>query len=165
MKTEFKDVAHLYLGCEFKTAVFDGGIFEIDGVTKSEVERDEVIIISGGSEFYATETQPILRPLSDMTEQEFIELFKLCSLFDLSDCTFEFGDSERFINAEFNGRIVDCIQIVSGDCVMMMNNDRTFSPVNPQSQCFLFFLSKHFDLFGLIKSGQAIDATTLKANP
>jgi hypothetical protein len=101
----------------------------------------------------------VLRPLSDMTDEERIDVFKKCSLFDLSDCNFELGDG--WINAVFNGIVIDSIRFI-GDNIEMMDNDGGFSSINPISPIIEFYLSKHFDLFGLIEAGLAIDKTTLK---
>jgi hypothetical protein len=106
--------------------------------------------------------KPILRPLHDMTEEEAILLFKKVSLFDLSECEFEFGENySTWINANFKGRIIDSIKFV-GDNVEMMNNDGTFSAINPIHSVFEFYLSKGFDLFGLIDEGLAVNACDLK---
>jgi hypothetical protein len=42
---------------------------------------------------------------------------------------------------------------------------RTDGGIVGAAKCVNFLTSKHFDLFGLIKSGEAIDATTLEQNP
>lgn len=102
-----------------------------------------------------------------MTEEEAVSLFKKVSLFYLNedeDCDFNIIDDEDgfCINAEVNGNVIDALKMsINSDIVEVMNNDGSFSPVNPQSQIFYFFLSKHFDLFGLIEAGLAIDKTTL----
>lgn len=160
---KLKDYIHFYLGCEcligdkkeidYIQMVNETGLSVCTGTNKNDIQL-----------WYKTSScKPILRPLSDMTEEEFIELFKKCSLFDLSECVFEFSESyEVWINAVHNGVVIDGIKIESGDCVMMMNNDGGYSPINPQSECMAWFLSKHFDLFELIDNDIAIDKTTYK---
>lgn len=111
-----KDYLHLYLGCEYR--------YFMNGVTKTGSRKNKgVITYAALSHIMARIEQeynikPILRPLSDMTEEE----RKKC---------------ERKV---FNG-------------------DARFFYT---TEAFLFLLSKHFDLFGLIDAGLAIDKTKLK---
>lgn len=103
-----------------------------------------------------------LRPLESMTEDEAIDIFKMCSLFDLSECTFEFSENdETWINATLNGRVIDSIQFV-GDNVEMTNNDGTFSAINPISPVINYYRKIGIDCDGLIDAGLAIDKTLTK---
>lgn len=74
-----------------------------------------------------------------MTEQKLIGILKKVSLFDLSDCVFEFifdnEDGEMCVNANENGRVVDAI-IYDGNIFHMMNNDGGFYPLNPMIDAF-----------------------------
>lgn len=117
MKTEFKDVAHLYLGCRLS------GTQDSAGLTTRRLQEflDE-----------DRNDQPILRPLSDMTEDEQMELAELSDLF-LPDHLFK----------------------------ALVNDRKYLIDVRNAWGITAYLLSKHFDLFGLIESGQAIDKTTL----
>jgi hypothetical protein len=169
MKKKLEDYLHLYIDCKIVGTYNDGSGSEgfLTGVTNGGTECEIQFLLEDGINVTeepelnnVTEVKPILRPLSDMTQDEFIELFKLCSLFDLSECSF-IGTNDKdgvWCNAEYEGRVIDAIRLV-GDYVEMMNNDGTFSGMNPQSKAFKFFISKHFDLFGLIEAGLAIDKT------
>lgn len=103
--------------------------------------------------------KPILRPLSDMTEEEKVCVFKIVSLFDLSECEFEFGDN--WVNAVFKGRVIDAIQFIGAN-IESMNNDGTFSAINKISKVINWCRKNGFDTDGLIDAGLAIDKTKLK---
>ena len=119
---------------------------------------------SNGEFVLFNKAKPLLRPLDSMTEEEAIDVFKMVSLFDLSECKFEFGENgERWINASFGGRVIDSIKFI-GDNIEMMNNDGTFSAVNPIAFVMSYYLSKGFDLFSLIPNGEAIDKTKTTQN-
>jgi hypothetical protein len=108
----------------------------------------------------------ILRPLSDMTDEEGTHVFKIASLFDLSQCEIQINNTEdgTYMEAVSGGVVIDCINFV-GDNIEMGNNDGSWNSINPVSPIISYYLSRHFDLFGLIESGAAIDATKLKDNP
>lgn len=116
MDKKIKDYLHLYLGCEaIITDVRNDAPDEHWAAIGNRITIDTSFLhyISEGW----ISVKPILRKLSDMTEQENKELKKI-------------KHSDVFIikNAEITQ----------------------------------WLLSKHFDLFNLIESGLAIDATTLK---
>ena len=146
MKTEFKDVAHLYLGCNAMVndipvivrAIGYGDSLKND-FSKSRVylkckHNKSIIDLTDVYEWDAVSdtVNPILRALSDMTADEFSEIFP-----------------NRTVDA-YNSFVLCGI-----DCIMGGSIARNMKTV-------LFLISKHFDLFGLIESGQAIDKTTLK---
>lgn len=71
MKTEFKEVAHLYLGCEVKeNSGLERTLFlkKVTNGNPSNIVEVGVALVSWN--MYFTEIKPILRPLSDMTEVE-----------------------------------------------------------------------------------------------
>lgn len=121
MKTEFKDVAHLYLGCKLKCSQ----VFYPESNSK---DKDGNLILSpslfadfGEKTFSIGYFKPILRPLSDMKEDE------------------EDAWTDLYVSSQDN---------------RIKAANRT-----------LFLLQQGFDLFGLIESGQAIDATKLPNHP
>lgn len=126
--TDFKDYAHLYLGCDVQcTKDMPASYGWITGITV-KMDRDilwdmtEPVFFAGIhlGHFYDF-IKPILRPLSSMTPRERLELSRL----DLQE------------------KIKDLVKY--------------------QAIRTKWYLSKHFDIFGLIEAGLAIDATTLKA--
>ena len=73
MKKELKDYLHLYLGCE---VLVEGDIRKLITIYLNgyvEVNYNDI----GGQEFPINEIKPILRPLSDMTEDEEYDYWKL----------------------------------------------------------------------------------------
>jgi len=81
--------------------------------------------------------KPILRPLSDMTEEEINECWKLLEWSEMIKNNRRYKLNEEFHDSD-EGR----------ECGWF-----SFLKILP------YLLSKHFDLFGLIESGLAIDKT------
>lgn len=126
MKTEFKDVAHLYLGCKAEVELksdsnlgYEDGINTLDGIMVDWLREFKYV-------------KPILRPLSDMSNEEIKELQ-------------EMGYSLSFPLQ----RILD------------ENGDELRMDVFDLAELTLWLTSKSFDICNLIESGQAIDKTTL----
>jgi hypothetical protein len=111
-KKDVKEYLHLYLGCECLAKKPQSMGADQDTIRPDMLQQD-----------YWEWIKPILRPLSDMTEEEREQLNDI-----------ELGES-------------------SWPTVAI-----ALAP------CFKYLLSKHFDLFGLIESGLAIDKTK-KPNP
>lgn len=175
-KLDIKDYLHLYIGQKVLCSGFEFiGEPLVDVIATIDSVHQECVTfvtdngISVGDYYFDDpefNIKLLLRKLSDMTEEDSIELFKRLSNFDLSECVFDIMDDEEefTINAEHNGRVVDSMSMsVNSDIVSMMNNGGSFDPVNPQSEAFRFFLSKGFDLFGLIDAELAIDSKTLNS--
>lgn len=127
MKTQFKDIAHLYQGVMMQTQM---GIFPL--ITRYD-DAWMLDTIAYGANAVEQDIKPILRPLSDVTDKEFNVV---CELLGWNKNEF---DKEWFYST-----------IKS----TMIYLDQAFKIVP-------FLMSKQFDLFGLIESGQAIDATTI----
>jgi len=83
--------------------------------------------------------KPILRPLSDLTEEEVSELTKICHCFEY--------------NKEYLQ--LDCLWFLTLDYEI----DIEFSEVFKLTQKLFEW---HFDVFGLIEQGLAIDINTLE---
>lgn len=117
--TQFKDVAHLYIGCKakdtFNDVILDWNIKNAHMYTQSD-STDQV--------------KPILRPWSDRTNAEVWYMANI----DL---------------------LVKNIPTPSTEMIMTKAN----------LELTRYLLYCNFDLFGLIESGEAIDATTLTPNP
>ena len=147
---QFSEVAHLYIGCEVEFG-FEGR--KKIGKLVGKVEP------FGWQVFYPSKVlvpyhnvkgklfKPLLRPLSDMTEEEAVELAKL------SEYEPDFNDVKIERN-KYNDIIVS----------WQGNNEsrEVFNSTGELFYCaeqFVYLLSRSFDLFGLIESGQAIDKT------
>ena len=146
MKTEFKDVAHLYLGVEVVNTIGKhmGKIVSvsIDGtatINPLDEFKPRVIILNS--------LKPILRPLSDMTDEEFAAYSTMLERCDY-EAYIEISDSgERRIGYEWE----------DGICGVLINSYVGKNLV----AVFSYLLSRSFDLFGLIESGEAIDKTKM----
>lgn len=151
---EIKDYLHLYLGCdgivivnysvtpELKTrevscklkGVVDDVVYvqcyDVDGIKWDNIDS-----------FSSKTFKPILRPLSDMSDEE----MKQCVL-----VKYNMRNTLKTTNL-----IGNKIQWTASGFIP----DGEIDLLNASSEIFRFLLSKHFDLFGLIESGLAIDAT------
>jgi len=120
---EIKDYLHLYLGCEVMLP--DGFINKM--VISSDDTHKEISLWLA----ILTKCKLILRPLSDMTQEEAIEVWRLCHPTDIQTKAYQVIDYYR-------------------------HNINFYESIE-----WLFLLSKHFDLFGLIEAGLAIDKTKI----
>lgn len=135
-----KDYLHLYLGCQVIGTYNDasGSKGYLTGVTNGGYDCEIQFILEDGINVEeepqyneVKDVKPILRPLSDMTEDE-VEFIGI----ELKAGT---------MNAEF-----------------IRTSKYCWTLVHTEPEVFRFLLSNHFDLFGLIDAGLAIDKTTLK---
>lgn len=149
MEKNIKDYLHLYLGCECEHNSWEIGRDEVPtyfSQGRKISNLDEGML----SESELFEIKPILRPLSDMTEEEAVEVAKE------SEWTPHFRD----VKVERN-RFGDIIVSWDG----MAESREEFNATGEMFYCseqFIYLLSKHFDLFNLIESGLALDATKAK---
>ena len=122
-----KDYLHLYICCD---CLYDNGVS-----VRRHIVPD---VLSRVYSEFATAT-PILRPLSSMTEDEKVRLFKLSFGEEHNFDMFGFDPVEQIILADKNGRTRAAVSLKSMSV-----------------EGILFLLSKGFDLFGLIDAGLAI---------
>ena len=149
MKTEFKDVAHLYLGVEVVNTIGKhmGKIVSvsIDGtatINPLDEFKPRVIILNS--------LKPILRPLSDITNDEFYELSEILEQCDYGAVFQEYNDGKTGVGYMWQ----------EGMAGLILNSDAGQYFV----KIFPFLLSRSFDLFGLIESGEAINKAKLSQN-
>lgn len=137
MENKITDYLHLYIGCEI--LMNGGNTYKLAGVEKAKgfwVYYDN----SERTHWMPTlDLKLILRPLSDMTEEEVNECW---NRLDWSENITTPANRRRLLNDEFldsdEGREAGWF---------------SFCKILP------YLLSKSFDLFGLIESGLAIDKT------
>ena len=155
---DIKDYLHLYLGCE---AVATG---KKPGTKRY---RLSTIATDGG---YMFETIPeqfsialgkdwkiILRPLSDMTEEECMVLCGYDKFKDVRELLkFEKEDKGAFIEYRWKDS-----QIGLDDGYAYSSSGVYYDKHEWTPELTRYLLSKHFDLFGLIESGLAIDKTKI----
>jgi len=203
---DIKDYLHLYLGCEVEVRKKDrdkkwlrGFMSEISRESNHgdwiEVNFKRIVTILNQeweerlSNFHNyfigyDEIKPILRPLSDMTEEEAEDFALLCLnsrhapkdfiTIERDEVQVELhkndggnlldGDVEIYI--EVSCRCMDgYVSIMKDGRIGMSDESDTPSeemkPVDSVEEKILYLLSKHFDLFGLIEAGLAIDKTKL----
>jgi hypothetical protein len=155
MQKEIKDYLHLYLGCDTNYGLLEG-------------IRDQYAytIVSGKDTIRGNvwDIKPILRPLSDMTDSELIEFAKIHN----SDIEWYMQDGlcigRENIGVQqhfyFDDELFFTAEICNNIFGQESEGDTQISNITPFETTRLL-LSKHFDLFGLIEAGLAIDKTTL----
>lgn len=142
---EIKDYLHLYLGCEcmigdlkWKPMKHLHGL--APGVDPNYGRPIRTKLDAHVLNVFSHQTTLILRKLSDMTEEDQVELGKIA----LPEC--DDAKSIFVLSMESKGR----------------NSEGTSIMDNYTPEMMKWLLSKSFDLFGLIDAGLAIDITTLK---
>lgn len=178
----------LYLGCQI-TAFTDGANI-VATFTGIELDaRDDHSFITAypiGSveprHFRAFQIKPHLRPLSSMTEEDFKSFAE--DFFNSKNLVFASQDKywyacRRELDPDYEGTPMEYINDAGDDDPENVLMCSTISKLvtygwiiyeelyhgfsmEQQSEVIRHFLSKHFDLFGLIESGQALDISKLK---
>jgi hypothetical protein len=144
MEKKIQDFLHLYLGCDAQVAVIVPG-------QELSWEPDKLNIRwLHGSLNKLVEVKPILRPLSDMTVEEAIELAKLSEWED------------HFNEVETKRTRYDDIVVTWQGSNEGREEFNATGNVFYCSDQFQWLLSNHFDLFHLIEDGLALDKSTLK---
>lgn len=160
----------LYLGCEVlvpyayaPSTVRIGQLREV-GQKSSWVRFD-----LHTSAYKSHEIKPILRPLSDMTEGELLEFAKICTGADSFEIKQAVAKNYKRVKCIFGQgwtRAVEYLMVnESGETWYSSYFDSDEwggRSVIRQHQQTVWLLSKHFDLFGWIPAGLAIDKTKLE---
>ncbi len=121
----------------------------------------------------------LLRPTSDLTKPithngetfvPIVEILKELSLYNLSGCIFEYGydgegsDNDFWGNAYNNDgyqKLIDSITF-DGNIFKAMNNDESYSSINPQHETLELLNKYHFDWkYNLIERGLAVNLNTI----
>jgi hypothetical protein len=146
MKTLLKEYLHLYNGC---TILFNDGstatLMCSDGCIASFLsdEHNQCGHASIDSPLFG---KPILRPLSDINLDEMQQFFSFTGL--PKDC--------KAIRVDYSDHIFQ-FEYVSGGA--MQSTHSYLYHLSPKQ--FHWLLTKHFDLFGLIEAGLALDKSKI----
>lgn len=168
MKKEIEDYLHLYVGQHmvvigsmegFEEPLPVGTLVRLNCVNKGDIQlymndgdaENWNIGVEHGNGMYAhwfnnTDFKLVLRPLSDMTEEELGEWAKIAGAdFDEKELK---RQHKAFVTlVEQKG--INAFEVGKGEFHLV-------------PKMFVFLLSKGFDLFGLIDAGIAIDIKTIK---
>lgn len=143
---EIKDYLHLYLGCEVQVEIYGQmRIVKFVGI------NDDYYFLhnsddSDGIRYFKQKypIKPILRPLSDIKEEEAKELGILLYTGVIVGEPYK---TDKFWIVPYGLTLTDYWEIDG----KVFNQHQT-----------IYLLSKHFDLFGLIEAGLAFDKTKIK---
>lgn len=150
MEKKIEDYLHLYIGCFCK----------VDNRSHTHrltgVKNGAALFRSTNGMVAMNNVKPILRPLADMTNGEIKEIGKIEGLANLGDIQ-KFGD-------DCIGAVDDTYKLMFETSpltiVYLKKNGADYTLAKP-FEITQYLLSKHFDLFGLIQAGLAIDITKL----
>lgn len=167
--TKFSEVAHLYLGCEiigsfrleprkgYLTGITNGG----EDVEIQFFEEDGINVFESPEYNAVDEIKPILRHLSDMTEDEMKELL-IKWYYPSEDMFMRLSDSIKF----YPNRRTKTTKVIEGIAYSLYKDGNhkatgtlSFTRLNPVQT--LYLLKQGFDLFRLIEKGEAIDKTKI----
>jgi len=170
---ELKKYLHLYLGCQL-LVLKTNDIVSFDDLDGGQTwpiwTRDKKYCSPKGccaNGFRFSEIKPILRPLSDMTEKEALEVCKLASPTAWGDYRFKKWTATLDPKSNNSWKAYDVknenspysfiVDMIDGDITLWDEGDYENSLLNQNYR--FWYLTKHFDLFGLIEAGLAIDQT------
>lgn len=154
---KFKDVAHFYLGCKMQ----DNESLVTGRLTA--VYNDISIAVNDEVDYYPFEYKPLLRPLSDITDEEKREVYKLIFNREFPKTGQIYWRADQSLTAEPRWILmtgVDRVGIEMNGTVWADCDLHHYK--HNQHAITTYLLSMHFDLFGLIESGEAVELTILK---
>jgi hypothetical protein len=160
---DIKDYLHLYIGSSLQVEYGYKGTKKIgiltgyDEVYGWQIFRSEVVLAP-----YVTVRdeliKPILRPLSDITKED-VDLGDFIPEYEILQQGFTGGYCIELDSIQNDGY---CLTIYPDGSMWCICKDNGENYPYKGGEFFKQLLSKHFDLFGLIEAGLAIDSTTLK---
>lgn len=174
MSKDLKDYLHYYLGCEVVT---NSGTNVLRDSKQSRVATfvgfadyhrlDCRLAFRAGPEGRCNTylLKPLLRPLSDMTEDEAADVYMIERDRILHSPTNDVDVRQRtdfgWVVTRLDHLNIGLLIKYDGVCYKVINEGKrpTIEPAMNQPLIFHYLLSKHFDLFGLIESGLAISKT------
>jgi hypothetical protein len=175
---KLKDVIHYYIGCE---VIVDGnergrlmganpipnsiGQVYWDIITEEMKKDDEDFCMpyNDDPDMGELRIKPILRRLESMTEQEMKDVYMIerNRILYSTETDFDFRKKELgFIITRLDLLDVRLMIGFNGHVYKVIEDKKTptIEPVNNHSLIFHYLLKCGFDMFGLINSGEAIDA-------
>lgn len=163
MKTEFKDVAHLYLGCRVQYI----GILNGKEIGKYQMDYNDTHSPHGI--FQGANFNPPAEIVGTRTGY-----LKRINWNKHSGNVYEIGTFQHGLKKYYANSLCDVKPILYPLSVMTKEQMNKWKEIGGNVTVFdvgkmrdinahvtAYLLSQHFDLFGLIESGQAIDATTI----
>jgi len=143
---KFKDVQHLYSGCELYTGT--GKVTLIATQMETLVCKQRTIVLNGNQihELHG-EFKPLLRPLSSMTEEDAIHMASLTE------------HESHFINAVCQRNKFDDLIVVWDSPVDGLVSYNSTGELFWCAEQVLWLTKNGFDIFNLLNSGEALDAT------
>ena len=155
----FKDVAHLYLGCEFVMKI--KGTDSLTGKMVFSTDALSATLTNGVDKITPI---PLLRPLDSMTEEEVLTVCKLACKSIYGDYRFSKWAVERSPHELCHWDVTNkrsghsfTVSSIDGDVLLYDGED--IDPVYIDSNYRFWYLKQGFDLFSLISNGGAIDKT------
>lgn len=168
---KLEDYLHLYPGCELRSST--GSVRLMSVIAEIPPCTNWGIAVLNGNQSYTTKLgdyKPVLRPLSDMKEEEVLKICSIVSPTIFGDFRYnkwkvtierEWDSTQKNYTVVREGDShsfeVDCID---GDIFLWEDHQYIDAPYMDFNYKFEY-LKMGFDLFGLIDAGLAVDKTTL----
>lgn len=143
---DIKEYLHLYLGCQCEHTCWDDAGDDMPGSKKTRRTGELDLSILEDIDWFRPKL--LLRPLSDMTEEEF-EQFRTITGYPNHNATFEGADGVH-IKYRYGKKST-------------VNGFKTSININSiRPDMLKYLLSRGFDLFNLVSDGLAINKTESK---
>lgn len=159
----------MYLGCECQIEAPGDEKFTAI-MTGADVSSGRATVLVNGanygpSTYIVANIKPILRRLSDMTEEELLEFAKICSNAETVYSVASSMSNHKNVICVFQGGAREKLIVDDGGETWYASyfggeGDGTRNTIKQHEQT-VWLLRRHFDLFGWIDAGLALDAATL----
>lgn len=168
MEKKLSDYLHLYLiaGIYCETPMGVGKLIDMDVFEKFGFGMNP-----GYQKYFTEDIKPILRPFESMRGEEIMDIAEIVDCFpvgwqNVSDCAYVQEVDHPNKGLEVCYKDLCSVRLTNKGDFYFTNKDKTGAIYLPKTnEVFRYLLSKHFDLFGLIEAGLAIDSTTLNPTP
>lgn len=151
-----RECLHFYLGCDVKT---HKGIEKFVGINWDSKEYPIITLAYASSVYGAykrTEIEPILRPLTSITDQEAIEIANMVA-------EYECGSTEWLIERSHTCIILKCghysVTIFTYEVIVSFKYKKEEEQIDNQANLISYLLLKHIDVFNWLDEGLAINKT------
>lgn len=160
MKKKIEDYLHFYPKVDI--AICEPGVEPISHHLEGfDWDNEQKPVIAERTDYPYSWIKPILRPLSDITDEEFKEVVIL-NYSESRDVIEPFVFRVKRISAlKQNTKYGTSIPYSCFNTKDIHTITGTFSSMDMNPEQFLYLLKQRFDLFNLIENGLAIDKTKL----
>lgn len=166
---KFSEVAHLYLGCTCSVSASEYYESGVGKLVRVDIEDGNTVVISANTlhdrtkycvEADIDDVKPLLRPLSDMTEEEAIQVAEICFPKRQMPTKRVFRNLGHLKQVSIEGgkRFEVALSINTGRFKISYGS-AGYTAADNIAEATLYLLNQGFDLFRLLENGEALDGT------